>query len=85
MEPHAAGGPPPAQRQQPGAQLPVAKDACWLQQWVLFHIDLLRQGITPLESFLRHALEVFVLSRETPLRFDVLPRSGSRPQAVRAR
>jgi cation diffusion facilitator CzcD-associated flavoprotein CzcO len=51
-----------------------AKDACWLQEWVLFHFDLLRQGITPLESFLRHALEVFVLSRETPLRFDLLPR-----------
>ena len=51
-----------------------AKDACWLQQWVLFHIDLLRQGITPVESFLKHALEVFVLSKETPLHFDLLPR-----------
>ncbi|GAA2722086.1 SidA/IucD/PvdA family monooxygenase [Cellulomonas aerilata] len=55
-----------------------AKDACWLQQWVLFHIDLLRQGITPLESFLKHALEVFVLSKETPLHFDLLPRTRSR-------
>lgn len=51
-----------------------AKDACWLQQWVWFHIDLVLQGITPIESFLKHAIEVFVLAKETPLAFDLLPR-----------
>jgi cation diffusion facilitator CzcD-associated flavoprotein CzcO len=55
-----------------------AKDACWLQQWVCFHIDLVLQGITPVESFLRHAFEVFVLAKETPLDFDILPRVPSR-------
>ncbi|MDH2442367.1 FAD-dependent oxidoreductase [Amnibacterium sp. CER49] len=54
-----------------------AKDACWLQQWVLFHIDLVLQGITPIEAFLKHAIEVFVLAKETPLRFDLLPRQRS--------
>jgi hypothetical protein len=51
-----------------------AKDACWLQQWVYFHIDLVLQGITPVESFLKHAIEVFVLAKETPLAFNILPR-----------
>jgi cation diffusion facilitator CzcD-associated flavoprotein CzcO len=50
-----------------------AKGACWLQQWVFFHIDLVLQGITPVESFLRHAIEVFVLAKETPLAFNILP------------
>jgi RND superfamily putative drug exporter len=50
-----------------------AHDACWLQRWVHFHIDLVRQGITPVEAFFKHALEVFVLSKETPLRFNLLP------------
>ncbi|WP_210509211.1 NAD(P)-binding protein [Naasia sp. SYSU D00057] len=54
-----------------------AKGACWLQQWVHFHIDLVLQGLTPVESFLRHAIEVFVLGRETPLAFDILPRQHS--------
>ena len=51
---------------------------------MLFHVDLLRQGIMPLESFLRHALEVFVLAEETPLRFDLLPRTPP-PRVVRLR
>lgn len=51
-----------------------ARGACWLQQWVYFHIDLMLQGITPVESFLKHAIEVFVLSKETPLAFNILPR-----------
>jgi hypothetical protein len=51
-----------------------ARDACWLQQWARFHVDLLLQGITPLDAFLKHALEIFVLAKETPLRFDLLPR-----------
>jgi RND superfamily putative drug exporter len=50
-----------------------AYDACWLQRWVHFHIDLVRQGITPVEAFFKHAIEVFVLSKETPLRFNLLP------------
>ncbi|MDQ3631248.1 MAG: NAD(P)/FAD-dependent oxidoreductase, partial [Actinomycetota bacterium] len=50
-----------------------AHDACWLQRWVHFHIDLVRQGITPVEAFFKHAIEVFVLSKETPLRFNLLP------------
>lgn len=50
-----------------------AHNSCWLQQWAFFHIDLMRQGITPVESFFRHALEVFVLGRETPLAFNILP------------
>ena len=54
-----------------------ARDACWLQQWARFHVDLLLQGITPLESFLKHALEIFVLAKETPLRFNLLPRKGA--------
>ncbi len=53
-----------------------AKGACWLQQWVYFHIDLVLQGITPVESFLKHAIEVFVLAKETPLAFNILPRAG---------
>jgi thioredoxin reductase len=57
-----------------------ARGACWLQQWVYFHIDLMLQGITPVESFLKHAIEVFVLARETPLAFDILPRR-LRPQS----
>jgi hypothetical protein len=56
-----------------------AKDSCWLQQWVYFHIDLVLQGITPVESFLKHAVEVFVLAKETPLAFNILPRNSSRP------
>jgi cation diffusion facilitator CzcD-associated flavoprotein CzcO len=56
-----------------------AKDACWLQQWVHFHIDLVLQGITPVESFLKHAIEVFVLAKETPLDFDLLPRGRHAP------
>jgi hypothetical protein len=59
-----------------------AHDACWLQRWVHFHIDLVRQGITPVEAFFKHALEVFVLSKETPLRFNLLP---SKPFAATAR
>ena len=51
-----------------------ARGACWLQQWVHFHIDLVLQGITPIDAFFKHAIEVFVLARETPLRFDLLPR-----------
>ena len=50
-----------------------ARDACWLQRWVHFHIDLVLQGITPVEAFFKHALEVFVLGKETPLRFNLLP------------
>jgi len=46
----------------------------WLQQWVYFHIDLMLCGLTPLSSFLKHALEVFVLSKETPLQFKILPK-----------
>lgn len=56
-----------------------AKGACWLQQWVYFHIDLVLQGITPVESFLKHAIEVFVLVKETPLAFNILPRSATHP------
>lgn len=62
-----------------------AKGTCWLQQWVRFHIDLLLQGITPLEAFLKHALEVFVLGRETPLEFALLPRAGRPDPVVRPR
>ncbi len=51
-----------------------AHNACWLQQWVYFHMDLMLQGITPFESFMKHALEVFVMSKETPLQFNILPR-----------
>jgi cation diffusion facilitator CzcD-associated flavoprotein CzcO len=51
-----------------------AKDSCWLQQWVYFHIDLVLEGITPVESFLKHAIEVFVLAKETPLAFNILPK-----------
>jgi cation diffusion facilitator CzcD-associated flavoprotein CzcO len=54
-----------------------ARDSCWLQQWARFHVDLLLQGITPLENFLKHALEIFVLAKETPLRFNLLPRKGA--------
>ncbi|WP_207453317.1 SidA/IucD/PvdA family monooxygenase [Herbiconiux sp. SYSU D00978] len=50
-----------------------ARGACWLQQWVYFHIDLMLQGITPIDAFLKHAVEVFVLARETPLAFNLLP------------
>ena len=50
-----------------------AQNACWLQLWVHFHIDLVLQGITPMEAFFKHALEVFVLGKETPLRFNLLP------------
>jgi len=50
-----------------------AHDACWLQLWVHFHIDLVLQGITPVEAFFKHAFEVFVLGKETPLRFNLLP------------
>jgi putative drug exporter of the RND superfamily len=56
-----------------------AHDACWLQRWVHFHIDLVRQGITPVEAFFKHAVEVFVLSKETPLRFNLLPREAIAP------
>jgi cation diffusion facilitator CzcD-associated flavoprotein CzcO len=59
-----------------------AQNACWLQLWVHFHIDLVLQGITPVESFFKHALEVFVLAKETPLRFNLLP---SRPAGGAAR
>jgi cation diffusion facilitator CzcD-associated flavoprotein CzcO len=59
-----------------------AQNACWLQRWVHFHIDLVLQGITPVEAFFKHALEVFVLGRETPLRFNLLP---SRPAGGPAR
>ena len=51
-----------------------ARHACWLQQWVYFHLDLMLAGITPFESFMKHALEVFVLSKETPLDFNILPK-----------
>jgi hypothetical protein len=34
-------------------------------------------GITPVESFLKHAVEIFVLSKETPMEFNLLPRSRS--------
>ncbi len=54
-----------------------AHDACWLQQWVHFHIDLVMQGITPIEAFIKHAIEIFVLAKETPLRFNLLPRDGA--------
>lgn len=48
--------------------------ACWLQLWVHFHIDLMLQGITPIEAFFKHVVEVLVLGRkETPLRFNLLP------------
>ncbi len=60
-----------------------AKDSCWLQQWVYFHIDLMLQGITPVESFLKHAIEVFVLAKETPLAFNILPRRYSPPAPPR--
>ncbi|MGA0566672.1 FAD-dependent oxidoreductase [Rathayibacter sp. KR2-224] len=56
-----------------------AHDACWLQLWVHFHIDLVLQGITPVEAFFKHAFEVFVLGKETPLRFNLLP--SGRPAA----
>jgi hypothetical protein len=29
------------------------------------------------EAFLKHALEIFVLAKETPLRFNLLPRKGA--------
>ncbi|HEY8589051.1 MAG TPA: NAD(P)/FAD-dependent oxidoreductase [Naasia sp.] len=61
-----------------------AQDACWLQQWVRFHIDLVLQGITPVDSFLKHAIEVFVLAKETPLDFNILP-PGSRLRPSRRR
>jgi cation diffusion facilitator CzcD-associated flavoprotein CzcO len=54
-----------------------ASNICWLQQWVYFHIDLMLAGITPVDSFLKHAIEIFVLSKETPMEFNVLPRSRS--------
>ena len=54
-----------------------AHNTCWLQQWVYFHIDLMLAGITPVESFLKHAVEIFVLSKETPMEFNLLPRSRS--------
>ncbi|WP_210479184.1 SidA/IucD/PvdA family monooxygenase [Naasia sp. SYSU D00948] len=53
-----------------------AKGDCWLQQWVYFHIDLMLQGVTPVDAFLKHAIEIFVLAKETPLAFDILPRTG---------
>ena len=53
-----------------------AHEACWLQRWVHFHIDLMLQGITPIEAFFKHALEVFVLGKQTPLRFNLLPSGG---------
>lgn len=55
-----------------------AANECWLQQWVYFHIDLVLQGLTPVESFLKHALEVFVFAKETPLEFKILPRPAAR-------
>jgi cation diffusion facilitator CzcD-associated flavoprotein CzcO len=55
-----------------------ARGACWLQQWVYFHIDLMLQGITPIDAFLKHAIEVFVLAKETPLDFNLLPRTRFR-------
>lgn len=58
-----------------------AHNTCWLQQWVFFHIDLMLAGITPVESFLKHAVEIFVLSKETPMEFNLLPRSESRQKA----
>ncbi len=60
-----------------------ARGACWLQQWVYFHIDLMLQGITPVESFLKHAIEIFVLAKETPLAFDILPRGSVRDAEAR--
>jgi cation diffusion facilitator CzcD-associated flavoprotein CzcO len=54
-----------------------AHKTCWLQQWVYFHIDLMLAGITPVESFLKHAIEVFVLSKETPMEFNLLPKRKS--------
>jgi hypothetical protein len=60
-----------------------AHDACWLQRWVHFHIDLVLQGITPIEAFFKHALEVFVLGKQTPLRFNLLP-SGAVGAPARA-
>ncbi|MDB5240714.1 MAG: hypothetical protein JWP57_1339 [Spirosoma sp.] len=54
-----------------------AHNTCWLQEWVYFHIDLMLAGITPVESFLKHAIEIFVLSKETPMEFNLLPRSRS--------
>ncbi len=56
-----------------------AHNMCWLQQWVYFHIDLMIAGITPLESFLKHAVQVFVLSKETPLDFNILPKGAMAP------
>jgi cation diffusion facilitator CzcD-associated flavoprotein CzcO len=56
-----------------------AHNACWLQRWVHFHIDLVLQGITPVEAFFKHALEVFVLGKETPLRFNLLPSRAAEP------
>lgn len=57
-----------------------AHNMCWLQQWVYFHIDLMLAGITPIESFLKHAIEVFVLSKETPLDFKILPKKPYKAQ-----
>ncbi|WP_247232557.1 SidA/IucD/PvdA family monooxygenase [Telluribacter sp. SYSU D00476] len=54
-----------------------AHNTCWLQQWVYFHIDLMLAGITPVESFLKHAIEIFVLSKETPMEFNLLPKQRS--------
>lgn len=59
-----------------------AQNTCWLQQWVAFHIDLVVQGITPVEAFFKHALEIFVLAKETPLRFNLLPRGPHNPRPV---
>lgn len=50
------------------------KKANWIQQWVYFHIDLMLAGITSVEDFLKHALQVFAFSKDTRLRFNILPK-----------
>ncbi len=53
-----------------------AQKDCWLRQWVYFHVDLVLAGVTPIESFIKHAYDVFVLAKLSPLDLNILPRNA---------
>lgn len=51
-----------------------SRDIPFARNWLLMHIDCILAGIIPVEAYLRHFLEIFVLNHQTSINLKLLPR-----------